>query len=215
MKKSFVLVALVLAWSVSLMAQESAATITGEPQTVTVPTVLPAHNTIYAEVGGNGSLYSVNVDQIFLSGKNFKVSARIGLGISSSVFQNDIDPIIPIEANVWFGKGKHHFETGVGVVAAFGFDETLPVTVQVTENGTKVSQFQPAQEYTSLYAFTRVGYRYQNTANGGLFFRAGIAPTVSAYTKEGGLNPKLEGSIGIGYTFKTKKPAQIPVINYH
>ena len=214
MKKAFVVLALVFA-GIALQAQESAiSTLDTEQEGVKFQTVEMQKNTVYAEIGGNGSLYSVNIDQVLLSGRNFKISTRIGLGLSSSIFKNDIDPIIPIEGNIWFGKGKHHFETGLGVIAAFGFDETPPATVVITENGTKVAQFQSGEEFTSMYAFTRLGYSYQNSY-GGLFFRAGVTPTVTAYTKSGGANPKIEGSISVGYTFKTKKPAQIPVINYN
>ncbi|QQS29218.1 MAG: hypothetical protein IPM47_20685 [Sphingobacteriales bacterium] len=214
MKKAFVVLVLVLA-GLSIQAQENSNLATAPDQEETIfQTVEIQKNTFFAEVGGNGTLYSVNIDQVLLAGHNFKISTRIGMGLSSSVFEKDIDPIIPIEGNIWFGKNKHHFETGMGVVAAFGFDETPPATIQITENGTKVIQYQSGQEYTSLYAFTRIGYRYQNS-NGGLFFRAGITPTVTAYSKVEGANPKLEGSISIGYTFKSKKPAQIPVINYN
>lgn len=214
MKKALLVLALVWA-GFTLQAQNTVTTqLPEEEERTLVPTVAMQSNTVYAEVGGNGTLYSVNFDQILLTGKNFKISSRVGMGLSSSIFSGDIDPIIPVEGNIWFGKSKHHFETGIGVVAAFGFEETLPITVQVTENGTKVSQYQPGKEYTSLYAFTRFGYRYQNT-NGGLFFRAGLNPTITAYAKSGGLNPKLEGNVAIGYTFKTKKPAQIPLINYN
>jgi len=216
MKKLLLTLAFVGA-SLNLTAQNTAnttLTATDEEEGVKVPTVAMQSNTVYAEVGGNGELYSVNFDQVVLSGKNFNISFRVGLGLSSSIFKGDIDPIIPLEGNIWFGTDKHHFETGLGVVAAFGFEETLPVTVQFTDNGTKIAQFQPAREHTSLYAFTRFGYRYQQK-DGGLFFRAGINPTVTAYAKSGDLNPKLEANIGIGYTFKTKKPAQIPLINYN
>ncbi len=158
MKKAFVVLALVFA-GINLQAQESAATtLNTEIEGANFQTVEMQKNTVYAEIGGNGSLYSVNIDQVLLSGRNFKISTRIGLGMSSSIFKNDIDPIIPIEGNIWFGKGKHHFETGLGVIAAFGFDETPPATVVITENGTKVAQFQSGEVFFFLFVFPGWGY---------------------------------------------------------
>lgn len=171
-------------------------------------------NTIYAEVGGNGTLYSLNFDQIFLAADNFRLSGRIGLGVTSNVFSGDIDPIIPVEWNLWWGgKNNHYFETGIGVVAALGAQETSASLSNTTESGVTIRRPVGNKEYNSMYAFTRLGYRYQST-NGGLFFRAGLTPTITAYAKNASPSPRLEGSISVGITIK-QKPARIPVLNWN
>lgn len=170
-------------------------------------------NTIYTELGSNGSFYSINFDQIFMATDNFRLSGRIGLGLTNGIFSGDIDPIIPLETNLWWGGNNHYFETGLGITAAFGIEETSPSLSQERESGVRFNSPVSGKEYKSLYINTRLGYRYQKP-EGGFFFRAGITPTLTAYALESGPQPRIEGSISIGFTFN-KKPASIPVLMWN
>ncbi len=217
MKRLFVMLAILLAGistSTSIFAQDAAnvnAPIAEVGEEV-VKTINFQNNSVFVDVGGNGLLYSLNYDKVWYAAEKFKLSTRIGVGVSSSIFEGDMDPIIPLGASVLFGKNKHYFETGIGSTIAFGFEETAAALQAENDKGVTVWQVQAAREHTSVNVAANFGYRYQNP-NGGLFFRAGVSPTVTAYSKTVSFNPGVEANISLGYTFKQKE-AKVPVLQY-
>lgn len=83
------------------MAQES---------TVTTPYF--RKNSIYAELLGNGGVYSINYDRIFQLSKQVKIVPRVGFSTLDEVL------IFPLEANLLLSKSntsKNFFETGIGL----------------------------------------------------------------------------------------------------
>ncbi len=232
---TFALFLALIATSVTftVSAQDAAATtkaaIKSSFNDTPLPRVALQSKTVYADLGGNGSNISFNYDQILLKTPKMMVAASLGLGTSMSAFSGDVDPIVPVEAKLLFGNKNHHLETGIGVMTAFGFDETSYSLKTVFENEapeptadpdvrdtvnphsggtstTTVWQYTPEKEYTSLYATARLGYRYQNPA-GGIFFRAGVTPMAKVYGKEGLTAPTVGGSVSLGWTFKHKPTA--------
>jgi hypothetical protein len=140
-------------------------------------------NILYAELGGNSGIYSINYERIFYQSKNniFQFSARIGFGWYSVVYKNQASqwPIgfpnptdksgvtsymaIPIEANFSFGK-THKFVMGAGIT-------------QFISN----EPYQDSELRTDVQTIYRIGlapsfsYRYEKPGKG-FFFQAGITP---------------------------------------
>ena len=199
MKKLILFFAVIFAASTTLFAQEGGVIETPE---VVAPSINVQRNTVFVEVGHNGSLYSLN----------FKLATRAGLGINSNAFSGDIDPSLSLEADGLWGKNSHYLETGLGVLTGFGFEQTVASTVSESENGTKVVKYTPAKEYNTLNLLGRIGYRYQNP-NGGLFFRASVMPLATVYSKTGKNSINLAGAVGLGYTFKTKSKT-VPAVTF-
>jgi hypothetical protein len=125
----------------------------------------PARNANFIELGGNGGLYSINFDRIFLYKENFKISGRAGFNIFPVGYQ--IEQSYLLENNYIFFKNPHHLEIGPGL------------TLQ--------EKYNPSCANDSIYkwesvwfAMMRVGYRYQKQEDG-FFFRAAVLPIF--YTK--------------------------------
>ena len=109
-------------------------------------------NSVYAELGGNGGLYSLNYDRILTSNK-YVLSGRIGISIGQTL-TNNLSGIFPMELNALiFNETPHHLEMGVGVAPYIDYSK----------------QFE-------LYSSFRIGYRYQNFKKNGVIFRAGFTP---------------------------------------
>lgn len=165
-------------------------------------------NTVFAEVVVNDNAqYTVNYDHILIALPKFKLSATLGAGISPSYPQNNeeigrLKPVLNLGMNALSGQGKHHFEGGLGLSTVFA-DEQTPASSEpfYTPKGVKVSQYQAAQSYHTLSLNARLGYRFQSNA-GGLFFRAGLLPSLRVYSP---INPTNRASIGatlgLGFTF--------------
>lgn len=179
---------------------------------VTTDSVMVQTNTVFAEVGNNGSLYSLNFDHIVVATPAFALTTKVGVG-ATVPSKNDIDPTLSLEVNGLFGKTNHRLETSIGTLVGFGFEQTEASMNGETAQGTKVVKYTPEKEYTTLNLTARVGYRYQNP-NGGLFFRAGITPIATVYSKTGNFGMNLAGAVGLGYTFKQKRSV-VPVINFN
>lgn len=180
--------------------------------TVATDSVMVQTNTVFAEVGNNGSLYSLNFDHIVFATPAFALTTKVGVG-ATVPSKNDIDPTLSLEVNALFGNTNHRLETSIGTLVGFGFEQTEASLNGETAQGTKVVKYTPEKEYTTLNLTARVGYRYQNP-NGGLFFRAGITPIATVYSKTGNFGMNLAGAVGLGYTFKQKRSV-VPVINFN
>ena len=211
MKNLLTVLALIIASCFATQAQEN--TVSVEANKVYTETLDFAPNSVFVEVGGNGTQYSVNYDKIWVAVNKIKLSTQIGIGMSSAILQGDCDPIIPVKLNLLVGKNRHFFETGIGAMAAFGFEETTASTNSESANGTHIWQVQVPREYASVYVSAHVGYRFQSP-DGGLFLKTSLSPTIAAYTKTTKTNPTIAGAIGVGYTFKNNT-SQIPVMRYY
>jgi hypothetical protein len=118
----------------------------------------PARTATFIELGGNGSLYSVNFDEILFYGEKFKVSGRLG----AAVFPNGyhIEQAYVVENNYILFSNPHHLELGPSVTLQRKFQESCSDTTKVI--------------WESLwYGMFRLGYRYQKQEDG-FFFRVGI-----------------------------------------
>lgn len=210
MNKIIAAITLFFVATVSIFAQEGGVNQQLTPQSASVNVY--KQNTVFAEVGQSGSLYSLNFDRIFWGNDRFKVAARVGLGISNNVASGDIDPAVSLEMDGLLGKNNHYFEFGVGVLNGIGFEQTAASVMNETENGTKVVKYTPEKEYNTLNLLGRVGYRYQ-PAKGGIFVRASVTPLTTVYSKTGNLGTTLAGAIGVGYTFK-QKTVSVPAVSF-
>jgi hypothetical protein len=142
---------------------------------------LPAPNSIYLELLGNGIIYSINYDRMF----NENVGGRIGFTYFpavSAIFTSTKDIfVIPVMLNTFVGTGDSKLELGAGFVYAQATLSTI---------------FSDQEEDASGMAGTiTIGYRYQERT-GGLLFRIGFTP----FFKFNG-EFMLYGGVSVGTSF--------------
>ena len=123
----------------------------------------PALNANYIELLGNGGLYSLNFDRIFVSRKNFKISGRVGANIWPVGYK--IEQAYVVENNYIFFGGDHHFEIGPGLTLQRKFNPVCSDT----------SEFPKYSWENVWFGMFRLGYRYQKEEEG-FFFRFGLTP---------------------------------------
>jgi hypothetical protein len=127
------------------------------------PAPVTAPNAYYVELGGNGLLYSVNVDRRILPA----MGVRVGVGVVPLLLGLSVDDrasliTIPVMAYFLTGPGRSHMELGAG--ATF------------TSAEFKWDTFGDADESASAFIPTgTIGYRYQ-APDGGRVFRATLTP---------------------------------------
>ena len=154
-------------------------------QNIAESTQIIKKNSIYAELLGNGGVYSINYDRLFQISNNVKIVPRIGF----STIENVI--IVPLEANLLLSKGltsKNFFETGLGITILkplSGFSGQL-----LTING---YEYNFRNEAVNTPLIVRAGFRHQKPT-GGFMYRTGLL----LFTGEDSL---LTLGIGLGYTF--------------
>lgn len=156
---------LVLALSAAhpLLAPRAAAQEPSPPVSVAaVPVTAPT--SYYVELGGNGLLYSLNVDRRFLPG----MGVRAGIGVVPLLLGISLEDratliTVPVMAYFLSGpEGNSHLEMGAG--ATF------------TSAEFKWDTFGDADESASRFIPTATfGYRYQ-PAGGGRVLRVGVTP---------------------------------------
>lgn len=142
-------------------------------------------NSIYAELLGNGGVYSINYDRTFQIDKGIKLVPRIGFATIQDII------IVPFEVNVLLSRdymSKNFFETGIGLTL-------LKPTNQfsgeiITINGYNYN-FENKTVNTPLVI--RAGFRHQRPT-GGLMYRTGLL----LFT---GTETLFTIGIGLGYTF--------------
>lgn len=142
-------------------------------------------NSIYAELLGNGGIYSINYDRLFQVSKGIKVAPRIGF----ATYQNVI--IVPLEANILLSESttsKNFFETGLGVTLIKPLVGASVSTLTV--NG---YQYVSNNEVVNTPFIIRVGFRHQKPT-GGFMYRTGFL----LFT---GKETLLTIGIGLGYNF--------------
>ncbi len=74
-------------------------------------------NTVFAEIGGNGIIYSINYDRLFDVSEKIKLSSRIGIHYTNSFpLQYYKTLCIPVEfSGLYSISGQKHFlEVGLG-----------------------------------------------------------------------------------------------------
>lgn len=127
-----------------------------------------AHNVVFAELLGNGILYSVNYERLF-GDSNFSVRAGfsyMALGFSSGTTSASTSWIaIPLLANYYVGGARNKLHLGLGVTM-------LAVTANASSGAVfgSVDGFAPCP--TAI-----IGYRYL-PPDGGFAFSVGFTPFI-------------------------------------
>lgn len=130
-----------------------------------------AKNALFLELLGNGILYSLNYDRRL----NDRFSLRAGMmyfsiGASSSDGSSSSKAtvlLVPVLFNVLFGGKNHKFELGAGPLVAYASAEASGIGGSAGGKG------------VGFAGTSSIGYRY-SPADGGFFFRAGLAPLISS-----------------------------------
>jgi hypothetical protein len=149
-----------------------------------------ADNTVFAEVLGNGLLYSINYERrVVLSGIDlglrggasfftYKVAKDEGTGnLTLATF--------PLVVSAYFGPPRHKLQLGIGAT-------WLYVSTSTDNTGTK---FSGGEDGLGLAATAVVGYRYV-PPGGGFTFGAGFTPLVRT-----GKGVLAWGGLSGGYAF--------------
>lgn len=142
-------------------------------------------NSIYAELLGNGGVYSINYDRIFQLSEGVKLVPRVGFATLQNVL------IFPLEANVLLSKSstsKNFFESGLGVTILKplnGFSGQY-----LTING---YDYDFANKAVNTPLIIRAGFRHQKPS-GGFMYRTGLL----LFT---GKETLITIGIGLGYSF--------------
>jgi hypothetical protein len=148
---------------------------------------------IYAELLGNGGLYSINYGRRLGGG----VSACVGAAsweTEGNFFVSVPDErhrflLAPVLLNLLTGAGTHHLELGGGVLVG-------------TETVTRARSGQ-SERFTLLSATGTLGYRRQ-PADGGFVFRIGVTPIYGFGSEEAAYPDKgffLSGGLSLGVSF--------------
>lgn len=138
-----------------------------------------ARNTIFFELGGNGGIYSINYDRIFII-KHLKFSIRAGMSFfvfkleENKPIKIQYSPRFPIQLNLLIGKRNNYFVVGYGGTPYWYNDQSI----------------------TGAF-FPNIGYRYQRD-EGGTFYKIEFSPCIF---DEGEYTFIPWGSLGIGRSF--------------
>lgn len=191
------------------------------------------------EVLGSTGIVGVNYDARFRRGANHGWGFRTGLNYSASAFgrkESNLDWClsntsghgIPLEINYLTGKGKHHFEVGLGTTLGIYHDKWEEVTCSDPaqhDNWTDESRqewydahgfpagYEPDFPCDRIEAFHRtgfgyycyfnLGYRYQRPS--GFLFRVGVAPQFGFPTRHDFYLPFMPvlqwPYLAVGWTF--------------
>lgn len=127
---------------------------------------------VFAEIGGQGLLFTANYDTRFKAARN-GLGGRIGVGYLA--FDGDHVTTFPLSLNYLLGKDKHFFEIGLGA----------------TLGNADIFDDSESQVFGTM-SFT---YRVQ-PVDSGFSFRAGITPVFNS-----DFFMPYFGGLSIGYTF--------------
>jgi hypothetical protein len=124
-----------------------------------LPKKRPTKNALFIELGGNAGMYSLNYDRILINKPGFRTSVRGGFSLMPFTTDAVADLIFVAEHNFLIGKEKHFIETGPGItyVRSYALDTKKHISSQ-------------------WLGALRLGYRFQERLDEGLFFRAGLTP---------------------------------------
>lgn len=147
-------------------------------------------NTVFAELAGNGFVYSVNYDRIFNLTSSYKLAARMGVQVTNKFPLTYYRTFcVPVELSGLYNlyNHKHFIEVGVGLSYLNSHDYFVNHTEEI------------------MLLALRLGYRYQKPA-GGLFVKVGFVPLYDWLVSNP--NPAVthhtwffSGGIAVGYTF--------------
>lgn len=157
LKKLFIL--LILALNTGLSAQRDSVQLEDGTVLYNLPAKRPPKNALFIELGGNGGIYSLNYDRILVNKARFRTSLRGGFALLP--VDRTLDLIFVAEHNFLFGRERHFIESGLGLNYIRSLQFEAGSTNYVSEQGIGV---------------LRLGYRYQERMDEGLFFRAGLTP---------------------------------------
>ncbi|HRO08230.1 MAG TPA: hypothetical protein PK611_08470 [Saprospiraceae bacterium] len=130
-------------------------------------------NAVYAELLGNGLIFSANYDRRIIN----NIGGRVGVGYVGSTKGEGGIVTFPIMANIILGKNNKFFEIGAGLVFVNGTGDFF------------------GDESVSSAGTLSLMYRYQ-PADGGVMWKAGFAPIIA----EGVFIPYWIG-LSIGYAW--------------
>jgi hypothetical protein len=122
----------------------------------------PARNANYIELLGNGGLYSINFDHIFLYKDKFKISGRVGASVFPVGYH--VEQSYVIETDFIFFKNPHHLEVGPGLTLQRKYNPVCSDTTGATYAWENI-----------WFGMLRIGYRFQKQEDG-FFFRFGLTP---------------------------------------
>ncbi len=147
----------------------------------------PTKNAAFVEIGGNGGLYSLNFERIYLYQEKFKMSGRIGFAINPHGVY--VEQSYVLEQNFILLKNPHHIEFGLG----------LTIQNQYNEN-CKIAGDYLWEKIT--YSTLRCGYRYQKQDDG-FFLKAALTPASGQISNCGfDINYfQLWAGVGVGLSF--------------
>lgn len=130
---------------------------------------------VYAELLGNGLIFSFNYDTRFTAAPN-GIGGRIGLGYVGSPKEGGV-ALIPFQLNWLLGRNDRYFELGIGATIVTGsrtiFDEN----------------------FNHVVGTMTFGYRHQ-PADGGFMWKIALTPVLA----DGFFWPYF-GGIALGYCF--------------
>lgn len=152
-------------------------------------TIIPATKprTVFLELGGPGLALTANYDTRFGNQRD-KWGFRVGAGYYNT--GSNWIASVPLEVNYLYALGKN--SSSKFVESSF-LELGIGTTFMKSEGSTSGTSFQ-FDDDTGFFGTATIGYRFQQD-NGGINFRIGFVPTVSAY----GFIPI--GGLSVGYTF--------------
>ncbi len=111
-------------------------------------------NACYFEAFGNAGFYSINYERVIASELKYKITTRLGFSVYPEIFGNGWNSLVlPLEADILFGKKNKFFEIGAGI--DFGFSDNI-------------------KDRFGIFGLARLGYRSISAKN--FLFRVGITP---------------------------------------
>ncbi|MBX2930462.1 MAG: hypothetical protein KF781_00790 [Chitinophagaceae bacterium] len=193
MKQIFFMLLCIMFVTTYTNAQNTTDTATTKRKKVIVKTFTkkPAQ-AIYAEVGGNSLLWSLNYDRRF-SNRLDGVGFRAGVGYFPLGGSNLL--VVPFGINILAGNKGHFVEMGLNatVVSASSKNKSAPTV-------SKFGQLDFTGNKTNMLYGASMGYRYQKPDAKGFHFRAGVEPILgNRYDDK--MVFAITGHISIGYSF--------------
>lgn len=158
-----------------------------ERKTLKTLDTIPRRNTIYADIGGQAGLYSLNYDILFRMKKKVKHSFSSGLEIIPVDKYYKV-VIAPVSYNFLLGKKNHHLELGLGFTFFFSRYTAPPHSYYYYTNSN--STYGHEVDYI-LFGSLRIGYRYQKYTSK-LFFRIYLSPLTNIVEYFGDIKFKNE-----------------------
>lgn len=164
----------------------------------------PKKDFLFAEIGANGTQYSLQLEhQVGYFGA-VPYGFRVGAGVTSSIFEGDLDWVFPLEFYTLIGMPEHRFEVGGGIITAFGLEEQEATQKQILGDNIQVYKVEVEREFMTLFASTNIGYRYQPFGKNWQV-RAGLQPVIPVYTATDQLKTQLRAYVGFGISLGAKK----------